>query len=317
MRFHLNHSPEKPDFEISHQNRLVLIGSCFSENIGALLTASKFQAKVNPSGILFNPSSIYNSLKHALQQHAFDPKYILRRSDEYFSYLHHSSVKAPEPEKLLEKIGHIHSETLENMKSASVLILTFGTAYYYKHLGLGIHVANCHKQPGKVFEKKLLAVDEIVERYTRLSRELLRINPALKIIYTVSPVKYLRDGIVENNISKATLLLSVTRLVQQNQNSYYFPAYELVNDDLRDYRFYKADMAHPNEQAIDYVWQKFSDSYFSDKTKLLNEKISSLNTALNHRTLHHNAKENEKLQKFISELTEEIRKIDPLVSESL
>jgi hypothetical protein len=311
MKFHLNHTPADQGFKISHADTLFLTGSCFSENIGKLLHDSKFKTYSNPSGILFNPLSIYNSLDAMLHLKPFDENYLLARGDQYLSYLHHSSISRPGKAELAEAIRSENITAHNFLKHSNYLIITFGTAYYYRHLALNAAVANCHKQPGNLFEKKLVEVPGLVTLYSNLIQQLQSFNPKLKLIFTVSPVKHLKDGLIENNISKATLMLAIHTLTQHHTNCFYFPAYELVNDDLRDYRFYKADMAHPNELAIEYVWQKFSGCYFSDATQDLNQRILRLNMALNHRNLHNNSDESEKLKAFISRQKEEIRKINP------
>ena len=314
MKFHLNHTPPKADFEITHSDNVLLLGSCFAENIGEILENHKFNANTNPPGILFNPLSISNYLNNCLQENEISHNYIIERGGEYFCYLNHSSVNAPSKEKLEVKIKSINDSTLKQLKESDFLIITFGTAFYYNHKNMDVCVANCHKQNSNIFEKKLLSIKEITDTYSHLISELSKLNPKLKIIFTVSPVKYLKDGLVENNISKSTLLLSVNELVETNKNCFYFPAYELVNDDLRDYRFYKEDMAHPNEKAIRYVWDKFSGTYFSNKTKLLVEKIAELNNAQNHRSLHNNSEEKLKFQQHIMGLEQSIKLIDPTIS---
>ena len=174
-------------------------------------------------------------------------------------------------------------------------------------------VANCHKQPQQIFEKNILAVNEIVSAYSGLIKKLQSFNQKLKIIFTVSPVKYLKDGVIENNLSKSVLTIAIHELIKQHKSCYYFPAYELVNDDLRDYRFYKEDLAHPNDLAINYVWEKFSDTCFNQKTILLNKEINKLNLALNHKEMNTGSLEQKKLQDFISKQKEEIKKADPTI----
>ncbi len=311
MKFNLNYTPPKPAFEINHRQKSLLAGSCFAENIGSILSEHKFETLTNPSGILFNPLSIYNSLIGCIERKSFDKNYVVKKGFEYFSFLHHSSVSETSEEKLAEKIDHHNRATFKYLRDCDFLIITFGTAFYYQNIALDACVANCHKQPAAHFEKKLLTVDKIVALYTELIKNILEINPGLKIIFTVSPVKYLKEGVIENNISKATLLLSVNTLVQNNKSCFYFPAYEFVTDDLRDYRFYKEDMAHPNEQAIKYIWEKFSEQYFNIQTKLLNEKINRLNTAKKHKTLHNNSEESIKFQKHIDDLIAEIKAFEP------
>jgi hypothetical protein len=311
MKLHLDHTPAQPGFEIGHASTLFLIGSCFSENIGARLQEHKFNTFSNPSGILFNPLSIHQSLSACLEQETIPEKYLLERGGTALSFLHHSSVNKPTAKELTAAIQEGNKTAHTFLKAADYLIITFGSAYYYHHKQLDTAVANCHKQPGHLFEKRLINTSEIISLYSALLEDLPAFNPKLKVVFTVSPVKYLRDGLVENNISKSTLLLSVHELTKRFSHCFYFPAYELVNDDLRDYRFYKPDMAHPSEQAIDYVWQKFSGCFFSEKTIDLNQRIAKLNAALNHRELHTNAAEAMKLKEFISRQKAEIAALAP------
>lgn len=306
MRFHLNYSVQKPGFSIDHATKLFLTGSCFSENIGQLLADHKFKSLINPNGILFNPLSIYYSLQHALNLKDIDENLFLQRHNLFYSYLHHSSINSTSKANLAQKINAINKGVHHFIASADAVIITFGTAFYYYHLNLKTTVANCHKQPAGTFEKCLLTTENIFKKYSDLINALTTINPRINIIFTVSPVKYLKDGVVENNLSKATLLLSVHELVKQFSNCYYFPAYELVNDDLRDYRFYKEDLAHPNEQAINYVWDKFSETFFNDSTKQVNKLITDLHKASSHRSLNQDAGALAKLQEYIKSKEAEI-----------
>lgn len=311
MRFHLDFIVPKPDFSINHHQRSFLIGSCFSSNIASKLKDHKFPSLEYPGGILFNPISIANSLSNCITESTVDPKFILQRDQSCFSFLHHSSVQASSQKELIELISTQNKKAKEFLKTADFLFITFGSAYYYQHLTLNAAIANCHKQDAKLFEKRLLSVNEIVASYQLLLKQLNQINTALKVIFTVSPVKYLKDGLIENNLSKSTLVLAIHELMASHKNAYYFPAFELVNDDLRDYRFYKEDLAHPNQQAIDYVWQKFSDCYFSSQTLELNNKVLKLNQALSHRLLHNNSTEASKLTDFIEKQKLELKRIDP------
>jgi len=313
MKFHLNYTPPKFDFEISHEQNLFLIGSCFSENIGNLLSENKFKAYSNPTGILFNPASIHQSLTDILNLKDLSDNFILSRNGLYYSYLHHTSINATTARELKENVNYKTGEANDRLKKSDVLIITFGTAFFYHHLTSGQVVANCHKQPQQIFEKNLLVPNEIVSAYSGLIKKLQAFNPKLKIVFTVSPVKYLKDGVAENNLSKSTLIVSVHELIKQHKNCYYFPAHELVNDDLRDYRFYKEDLAHPNELAINYVWQKFSESCFNEETIALNNQIYKLNQALNHRQMSAGSQEQQKLQDFISKQKEEIKKLYPTI----
>jgi len=310
MKFHLNYSPKKPSFQIDHKSSILLTGSCFAVNIGNLLAEYKFKTHVNPDGILFNPNSIYNSLNNILQNNKTTERFILEREGLFYSFLHHTSFSSADKTDLIKKLNSENDIAHQFLKSANILIITFGTAFSYYHKKLAETIANCHKQAADTFEKKLSEVNDIVTSYSNLIQELKILNPALKIVFTVSPVKYLKDGVEENNLSKSTLVLSIHKIIAENLNCFYFPAFELVNDDLRDYRFYKEDLAHPNQMAIEYIWQKFSECYFSSKTLELNEQIHKLNQALNHRQMQENSLENEKLKAFIEKQKSEIRKLN-------
>ena len=313
MKFHLNHNPKKFDFEISHSQSLFLIGSCFAENIGQKLKENKFHTLTNPNGILFNPNSIFRALQDAISLTTFDDRFSVERDNYHFSFFHHSKIKASTAKQLKDQLQEINLNNHQFLKSCDFLIITFGTAYHYFHKNLHTTVANCHKQSQQTFTKKLLSLTEITEQYNLLFKQLSKLNPQLKIILTVSPVKHLKDGLLENSLSKSTLLLSVHELCQTNKNCVYFPAFELVTDDLRDYRFYKEDMAHPNAQAVNYVWEKFSETCFSESTKQLNQKIQKLNQALDHKQMSKNTTEMAKLSLFIENQREEILKLNPKI----
>lgn len=286
MELHLNYTPAPSPIKISHADKLLLIGSCFAENIAEKLLANKFNAVVNPNGILFNPISIASAIISYIKNES-GTKYGIN-NNLYFSFEHHGSFSSPVKNELTEKINSSIQHAHNALKEARFLIITFGSAFAYRHIKSNEIVANCHKLPQQDFKRELLSAQTIVSEYSSLIKLLKEFNPNLNIILTVSPVKYLRDGLIENNLSKAILIQSVHSLTSPDSepstpNYSYFPAYELVNDDLRDYRFYKEDMAHPNEQAVNYVWEKFSDCYFTNETKLLNQKINEINKAALHK----------------------------------
>ena len=292
MELHLNYTPTPSLAKISHTDKVLLIGSCFAENIGEKLLENKFKCLINPNGILFNPASIATAL-HSYIKNDGNIK-IGTNNGLAFSFNHHGSFSKNTEKELRSEVLTARKEAHQFLKEAKFLIITFGSAYVYRDIKDMEVVANCHKLPQQNFLKDLLRVDDIVSTYSHLINELRDFNDDLKIIFTVSPVKYLRDGIINNNLSKSILLQSVHNKVSATSNLQstllnYFPAYELVNDDLRDYRFYKEDMAHPNEQAINYVWEKFSNCYFSNETKELNQKIKEITLAVNHRPLKENS----------------------------
>lgn len=295
MEFHLNYTPTPSPVKITHTDKILLIGSCFAENIGEKLNSSKFNVTINPNGILFNPISISKALTAYIKNES-NPKPEIN-NNLYFSFEHHGSFSSTTKEELSDKIKNASQSAYSQLKEAKFLIITFGSAFAYRHIASDKIVANCHKLPQQEFKKELLSVEDIVTNYKLLFEELKKFNPQLNIILTVSPVKYLRDGIVENNLSKSILIQSVHQLL--TANCHYFPAYELVTDDLRDYRFYKEDMAHPNEQAINYVWEKFSDVYFTLETRKLNEKIKDIKQAINHRPINENTSKHKEFKSAV------------------
>jgi hypothetical protein len=307
MELHLNYKPTPSPAKITHADKILLTGSCFAEHIGEKLIQSKFNCLVNPNGIIFNPISISKAISSYIKNES-NTKPETLNNNLYFSFEHHGSFSSTTKEELEQRITSSRNEAHQFLKEAKFLIITFGSAYVYRHLKTNSVVANCHKLPQQDFKKELLSVETIVSEYKSLIGELKQFNPALNIIFTVSPVKYLRDGIIENNISKATLLLAINQLLFPNsklRTTNYFPAYELVNDDLRDYRFYKEDMAHPNEQAINYVWEKFSDVYFSEETNSLIKNIKDITQAALHRPINKNTEQHEKFkQTYLNKCTE-------------
>lgn len=291
MEFHLNYNPAPSPVKISHKDSILTIGSCFAYELSTLLSEAKFNYGCNPNGILFNPSSISKALRSYIKKTIITSNNLIYHNGIYCS-LDHQYHELDEKDVLANSINDNTENYHDYLKNIKFLIITFGSAFVYRHIKTNQIVANCHKLPQQEFKKELLSVEDIVTDYKLLFEELKKFNPNLNIILTVSPVKYLRDGIIENNLSKAILIQAVHQLTSSNSElptTNYFPAYELVTDDLRDYRFYKEDMAHPNNQAIDYVWKKFSDVYFSQETKNLNEKIKEINQAIRHRPINENS----------------------------
>ncbi len=283
MSFHLNFDPPVSKQKLTHHDQVLMMGSCFSEHIAQRLSSLKFQVETNPFGITFNPESIEMALNRIIDKRYFTEEDVFEKEGRWFSLEAHSSVLSFSENKLLELLNNSIDSWNAKLKTAKYLVITFGSAFFYTHKAKDSTVANCHKLPATLFEKRLADVHLIVKKYQDLVEKLKTINPQLSVLFTVSPVKHLRDGVVENNLSKAILIQMVHQVIKQNSHCFYFPAYELVIDDLRDYRFYEADMAHPNQQAIEYVWRKFSDTYFDQETKSLIEKIQEINQALNHR----------------------------------
>lgn len=300
MNFHLGFPIKPSEQKINYAHKSLFIGSCFSENIGKTMQLYKFNVEINPNGVLFNPASIALALRRYFNNETILEKDLFFANECWNSWEHHSRFSNPDKETCLTRINSSISSAHGFLKQADWLFITFGSAFYYKRKNTGELVGNCHKVPQKEFTKQMLTVSEITADYNLLLQQLKELNKTLKIIFTISPVRYIRDGIVENNLSKARLIQAVHELIQQHDNSYYFPAYELVVDDLRDYRFYTSDLVHPNDQAISYVFEKLMNTFFDEKTKELFEKINYIITARQHKPFNSNT---EGYRKFKAEYT--------------
>lgn len=283
MDFILPFTPEKAAQPIYKEDRLLLMGSCFAEEIGTKLTEYSFKALVNPHGILFNPLSISTALREYIENKVYSEKDIFHYDGLYRSFHHHGRFSQPDALNVLENINLHITQAHSWLNSANFLLITFGSAFAYTHKSAV--VANCHKLPQKEFQKILIPKEEIVSTYLQLINELKNFNPALKIVFTVSPVRYIRDGLAENNRSKGILLDAVHTLNENHTNCFYFPAYEIVTDVLRDYRFFKEDLVHPNDMAIKYVWNCFAESWFAEETGTFMKQKEAELKKLRHRPL--------------------------------
>jgi hypothetical protein len=297
----------KSNDEIAHQNKLLSMGSCFSENIGERLLDYKFSVIVNPYGILFNPVAIAQSLRQIIDHRQFSESDIFYYNQRWQSFFHHGRFANVDKAVCLNDINTGIEQTHQHVQNLDYLMLTLGTANVFIHKKSNQIVANCHKVASSEFERKRLNINEITAAFEPIFDQLKTINPNLKIIFTVSPVRHIRDGLVENQRSKATLLLAVDKLVKKYDFVSYFPAYELVLDDLRDYRFFKDDMIHPSKLAIDYVWDYFTKTYFSEKTSELNRQMDKVIQAKNHRPFEERS---ESHQKFIQNQIQKIHQLE-------
>jgi len=269
--------------KINHSSSVITIGSCFSEVVGERLNLSKFTALVNPFGTTFNPYSIFNLLLNSLISKPVDPELYLNRHDNFFHYQLHSSFNAASKLELAERIENNQSLVKNKLETATHLFITLGTAFVYRLLETESIVANCHKQPQQNFSKSILGLDEMIDSFNTFYQTLLKVNPRIQVVLTVSPVRHIKDGIPENQLSKSLLKVLCHQLVSIYPEIYYFPAYEIMMDDLRDYRFYKEDMIHPSSMAEDYIWNEFQDAFFNMETKELIQHIDQIQRNLSHR----------------------------------
>jgi len=264
------------------------MGSCFTENIGLKLQAHLFETLENSHGILFNPVSVQNALMDIISNKKYTESELFFLNDVWNSWHHHSRFSGVSQQEALDKINGAIQEAHSYLKSAHQLVITLGSAWLYTlnenspdHMGMV--VANNHKAPANWFTKKLLQPQELLSNLHTLVTHLESFNPNLHIVFTISPVRHLREGLVENNRSKAVLIQAVHDLVSMEKNIEYFPAYEYVIDDLRDYRFYAEDLVHPNYAATQYVWEKLVDTYMTADTQSIMKQVAELQLAFNHK----------------------------------
>lgn len=289
MTFRTQVKISKLPFEIGHSTPSLLLGSCFAENIGTKLLACKLPALVNPFGVVYNPHSVGNCIDTLLDNRQFAENDLEFANELWFSYSHHSKFSSPSKDECLNRINSAIAHGYKFLKGMKFLIVTFGTARTYQLKSNGQIVANCHKTPASSFVEQLMEVDQIVAQWTIRLNRLLATNPNLITIFTISPIRHWKDGAASNQLSKATLLLAAHKLVAKfPSNTFYFPSYEIMMDDLRDYRFYTADMLHPSPVAIDYIWEKFMHATMGKDTLELIEKIEKLQKAAAHRPFNPN-----------------------------
>ncbi|MEO5649531.1 MAG: GSCFA domain-containing protein [Ginsengibacter sp.] len=294
-------------FPISFRDKILLIGSCFSEEIGKRMKELKTDVLQNPNGILYDPVSISDSLLSYMENKMYKEEDLFEWNGLWHSWKHHSAFSGINSKDVLEKINLSQNAAHQFLKETKFLIITFGTAFNYEIKSNHQSVANCHKAPSSLFEKKLLTADEIIFHILSALKALDSFHPDLKIIFTVSPVKHTKDGVIENNRSKARLIEAVHCIIEQRKNAFYFPSYELVTDVLRDYRFYKNDLVHPNEEAVNFVFEKFCDSVLDDEAKNICEEIKIIMKAVHHKPFF---REGEQHKKFVAVQIKNISNIE-------
>jgi hypothetical protein len=288
MQFQLDIQIKKPGQPISYNNKILLVGSCFTEHIGNALGDLKFSVLQNPNGILFDPVSVCRSLVSYSRNKKYTASDLFQLNEIWNSWNHHSRFSHISKEKCLRGINESQQKAHEFLKEADWIIITLGSSYSYRLTNLspgggGSGVANCHRAPAQWFDKHLLTIEETFMMLDDCYKQLKQFNPACKIIFTVSPVRHIRDGVVENNRSKARLIEAVHQLVNGSESLHYFPAYELVIDVLRDYRFYDIDLVHPNYMATEFVLEKFAGAYINEETRALMEEVKKIVIARKHK----------------------------------
>lgn len=307
MQFSTKISPLKTQNNIDYNSKLLLLGSCFSENIGHKFKHFKFQTEINPFGIIFNTSSIEKLIHRCVHKEFFTEKDVFFHNDLWHSFEVHSELSHPNKEIFIQQLNDRILHTHQYLHELTHCLITLGTSWVYENLESKKVVANCHKLPQKKFKKILLSTEQTVQNLQQIVQLISSINPNVNFIFTVSPVRHLKDGFFENNVSKGNLMLALHQLLSEQQNTFsYFPSYEIVLDELRDYRFFEKDMLHPNELAVDYIWERVVEVYFSTKTVCFMKEIEVIQKGLAHRPFNPTTQSH---QSFLEQLNSKIQEI--------
>ncbi len=297
---------------ITHLHQLMLIGSCFTENIGEKLRKHKFKVLENPNGILFNPVSVAETIINLIENKQYALADLFEYNEGWHSWQHHSRFSGVTAEDAVKKINESTHSAHLYLKKADYLLITLGSAWVYTltekaiNAQKGTVAANNHKAPADWFERKLMDVSQVITVLGTMLDRLGAFNPDIQVIFTISPVRHLREGVIDNNRSKAALITAVHYLTEQLPKLYYFPAYELVIDDLRDYRFYAEDLVHPNYYATQYVWEKFVQACIQSDSRKIMEEIADIQLAFQHKPFNVSSKQH---QKFLNNYLQKTKQL--------
>lgn len=315
-KFHTAVDIPKFDNKDGYKNKWMFVGSCFTENIGEKMARLKYPVTINPFGILYNPVSASTSLKFIIQRKKFFKNDLIFHNGLWHSFYHHSKFSSPDAQKTVYQINSEIESSYGFLSKADYLFLTFGTALVYEHKSSGLVVSNCHKIPDKEFRRYRLTPGEIVDDYRQLLPQIWQLNPELTVIFTVSPIRHWKDGAVENQLSKSTLLLAVDQIINEfgKQRCNYFPSYEIMMDELRDYRFYEEDMIHLSKAAINHIWGIFQNSFINDAGRQISKQIENIIDALNHRPFNKYTQEHLSFLKQSMQKVEEVKKKFPYIN---
>lgn len=294
---------KQPNYLIDYNSNILLLGSCFVENLGAKLSYFKFQNLQNPFGIIFQPKAIESIISNAINEKHYSEKDVFFLNEQWHCFEAHSRLSASSKDDLLATLNEQNVLTSLQLKKASHVIITLGTAWVYRFIKSDTLVANCHKIPQKQFNKELLSVDEVSKSLQSITHLIESINPKAAILFTVSPVRHIKDGFIENTQSKAHLLAAIHQYLNSrskiiNHHSFYFPSYEIMMDELRDYRFYAEDMVHPSKVAIQYIWEKFQEAWISNDALQTMNAVEAIQKRIQHKPYNPNSEAHQKfLQK--------------------
>lgn len=305
MQFRTQIPISKSNAPIDYNSKLLSVGSCFAENMATKFDYFKFQNQTNPFGIIFNPVSIQNLFRRVCEQKLFEEKDVFFHNERWHCFDVHSDLSNSDREELLETLNKTITDTHKWLKETTHLIITYGTSWIYKYIQSDQIVANCHKVPQKQFTKELLNIEIIKKSIQNTIVLIQNLNPDINFIFTVSPVRHIKDGFVENQLSKSHLFTALHKTINDQRSTInYFSSYEIMMDELRDYRFYAEDMLHPNQIAIDYIWKLFSESYISETSFSIMKEVDEIQKSLRHRSFN---PDSEQHKKFLEKLQQKIK----------
>lgn len=308
MNFQLNFPIPKSSIELIHGDKIALLGSCFSDSMAKHFTEAGFQVQSNPFGTLFHPTALASCLQSVLNDS--QKVDVVQCGDLFFSWDSAESIVGFSETELIETVLEKRQSFKEYLKSAKLIVITFGTAWGYHHQDTDKIVGNNHKMPASLFSKRLMEVEQEINKWDYIVKRLKGLNPDLNVLFTVSPVRHAKDGLIHNNRSKSRLI-ELVHATLESANAEYFPSYEIVMDELRDYRFFKEDRVHPTDEAVNYVWNRFQETYLSEATKELCQKVRNLHRSFDHRTLHPASEEAKRHLELTQERLNELQVVFP------
>ncbi|TDN87125.1 GSCFA family protein [Salegentibacter sp. 24] len=306
MEFRTKIPIHQGELKIDYESKIFLIGSCFVENIGKKLDFYKLKNLQNPLGILFHPLAIAKFFQKLIENSFYCEKDIFQYQERWHCFDAHSSLSHSNADELLKNLNSALVNGRQFLQDSSHVVITLGTAWSYFHLEKQQIVTNCHKLPQKFFRKELQSSEEIQFAFDGILENLKQLNPKIEVIFTISPVRHIKDGFIENQRSKAHLIYAVHQICEANENTNYFPAYELMMDELRDYRFYAEDMLHPSQKAISYIWERFTETWFSKASFSVLKDVENIQKGLRHRAFNVNS---EAHSRFLERLNSQISRL--------
>ncbi|MDT0675603.1 GSCFA domain-containing protein [Autumnicola musiva] len=314
MKFRTIIPAEEQQPKINYHSKIFMLGSCFTGNIGEKLDYFKFQNYRNPFGIFFHPLAIENFLERLVSKYKFKDEDVFRQNEQWHCFEAHSELSSSNKKNLLQDLNSGLRNSDKFLKSATHIVITLGTGWGYYHKDLGITVANCHKVPQQEFEKRLMTVDEIRQSLLQILSSIHLINPNASVIFNISPVRHLKDGFVDNQWSKANLIAALQQCLAEfsqneewNRTLSYFPSYEIMMDELRDYRFYAEDMLHPNKTAVEYIWNHFYEVWVSSDAEGTMKEVEKIQKSLSHRSFNSKSRAHQKFQKQLQDRINDLR----------